>query len=282
MKWLTFRQGGAVRHGHLDGADVVVAGEGDLADVVATPGTTPVSGPRVPLSEVEVLAPLLRPGKVVAVAANYQKHVTESGLRERDRATAMPRLFLKPDTAIAGPDEPVRISAITTEFDWEVELAVVIGRTAYRVDVDEALSYVFGYATSNDLSARSLAHGIESDGEAATGFFAWLEGKWLDGSAPLGPYLVTADEVGDPQDLTLTLHVNGEQKQRSTTGAMIHTVAELVSYASRLMTLRPGDVILTGTPEGVGAATGTFLQPGDEVVAEVVGLGVLRTPIVAE
>lgn len=281
MRWLTFRHDGAVRHGHVDGTEVVVAGDGDLSSVVAGDAVE-ANGVRLQLADVEVLAPLLRPGKVVAVAANYQAHVTESGLRERDRATAMPRLFLKPDTAIAGPDEPVRISGITTEFDWEVELAAVIGRPAYRVGVEQALSYVFGYATSNDLSARSLAHGIEPDGEAVTGFFAWLEGKWLDGSAPLGPYLVSADEVGDPQELTLTLHVNGEEKQRSSTAAMIHTVAELVSYASHLMTLRPGDVILTGTPSGVGMASGTYLRPGDEVVAEVVGLGVLRTPIVAE
>src|SRR5690606_11519776 len=156
-----------------------------------------------------------------------------------------------------------------------------IGRRAQDVSVENALSHVFGYATSNDISARSLDLGVERDGEAWTGFFDWLEGKWLDGSAPVGPYLVTADEIPDPQNLELTLELNGKIMQRGSSTDMVHTVAELVSFSSRLMTLNPGDVILTGTPSGVGATTGVFLKPGDSVVAEVQGLGSLTTPVVA-
>jgi len=227
------------------------------------------------------LAPILRPGKVIGVAANYQDHIAESGMKRRDRAAAMPRLFLKPSTSVAGHQEPVALPAITDQFDWEVELAVVIGTPAREVGIADALDHVFGYTTSNDLSARRLVHGIPDDGEPQTGFFAWLEGKWLDGSAPLGPYLVTAGEVGDPQDLPLTLAVNGVRRQEASTADMIHSVAELISYSSRLMTLEPGDVILTGTPAGVGSASGTFLQPGDVVEAEVGPCGKLETPIVA-
>src|SRR5699024_1492754 len=148
---------------------------------------------------------LLAPGKVIAVAANYQEHVKEAGFDARERTTATPRLFLKPDTSVIGPDEPVTLNPVTRQLDWEVEIAVVIGREARGVPVGSALEHVFGYATSNDISARSLDLGVERDGEAWTGFFDWLEGKWLDGSAPIGPYLVTADEVPDPQRLGLTL-----------------------------------------------------------------------------
>lgn len=280
MKWLTFDEAGAVRHGYVDGEDVVVTGDGDLAGVVRGEPETGATRRR-PLRDVRVLAPLLAPGKVIAVAANYQEHVKEAGAPARDEKTATPRLFLKPDTAITGPDTPVELNPITRQLDWEVEIAVIIGRAARDVSVAEAPEHVFGYATSNDISARSLDLGVERDGEAWTGFFDWLEGKWLDGSAPIGPYLVTADEVPDPQDLELTLAVNGRIMQRGSSADMVHTVAELVSFSSRIMTLNPGDVILTGTPSGVGATTGTYLKPGDTMVAEVQGLGSLTTPVVA-
>ncbi|MGV9193583.1 fumarylacetoacetate hydrolase family protein [Microbacterium sp. MC2] len=280
MKWMTFDDDGTVRHGYVAGDDVIVTGDGDLMGVVRGEAATAEVGRR-PLAGARILAPLLAPGKVIAVAANYQEHVKEAGHASRDQKTATPRLFLKPDTAITGPDAPVALNPITQQLDWEVEISVVIGRQARDVTVDAALDHVFGYATSNDISARSLDLGIERDGEAWTGFFDWLEGKWLDGSAPIGPYLVTADEVPDPQNLELTLEVNGEIMQRGSSTDMVHTIAELVSFSSRLMTLNPGDVIMTGTPSGVGATTGVFLKPGDRMVAEVQGLGSLVTPIVA-
>ncbi len=280
MKWLTFDDEGTIRHGYADGDEIVVTGDGDLSAVVRGEADTVEAGRR-PIEGARILAPLLTPGKVIAAAANYQEHVKEAGARARDQKTATPRLFLKPDTSITGPDAPVVLNPITTQLDWEVEIAVVIGSRAQDVSVENALSHVFGYATSNDISARSLDLGVERDGEAWTGFFDWLEGKWLDGSAPMGPYLVTADEVPDPQNLELTLELNDQVMQRGSSTDMVHTVAELVSFSSRLMTLNPGDVILTGTPSGVGATTGVFLKPGDSVVAEVQGLGSLTTPIVA-
>lgn len=280
MKWLTFDDDGVIRHGYVEGDEIVVTGDGDLAAVVRGESDTG-HGQRRPLHRARILAPLLAPGKMIAAAANYQEHVKEAGAKVRDQKTATPRLFLKPDTSITGPDAPVVLNPITSQLDWEVEIAVVIGRRAQNVSVDDALEHVFGYATSNDISARSLDLGVERDGEAWTGFFDWLEGKWLDGSAPIGPYLVTADEVPDPQHLELTLELNGQVMQRGSSADMVHTVAELVSFSSRLMTLNPGDVILTGTPSGVGATSGVFLKPGDSVVAEVQGLGSLTTPIVA-
>ncbi len=280
MKWLTFDENGAIRHGYVEGDEIVVTGDGDLATVVRGEADAGVTERRR-IDGVRILAPLLAPGKVLAAAANYQEHVKEGGGEARDQQTATPRLFLKPDTTITGPDAPVVLNPITHQLDWEVEIAVVIGRRAQAVSVADALDHVFGYATSNDISARSLDLGVERDGEAWTGFFDWLEGKWLDGSAPIGPYLVTADEVPDPQNLELTLEVNGEVMQRGSSADMVHTVAELVSFSSRLMTLNPGDVILTGTPSGVGATTGRFLKPGDTMVAAVQGLGSLTTPIVA-
>jgi 2-keto-4-pentenoate hydratase/2-oxohepta-3-ene-1,7-dioic acid hydratase in catechol pathway len=280
MKWLTVRHGGAVRHGYLDGETVRITGDGDLTAVVdGSESGAPVAA-AIPVADAEILAPLLNPGKVLAVAANYQEHVVEAGSAERDQAKASPRLFLKPVTSIQGSGAPVVLDPITHELDWEVELAVVIGRPARNVAREDALAHVFGYATSNDISARSLDLGFERDGEAWTAFFDWLEGKWLDGSAPLGPYLVTADEVPDPQSLAMSLRVGDVVHQNSTTAGMIHSVAELVAFSSRLMTLEPGDVILTGTPAGVGAASGTYLKAGDVMVAEIEGLGTLVTPVV--
>lgn len=280
MKWLTFEQNGQIRHGYVDGDEIVVTGDGDLAGVVSGTESAGI-GSRTPLEGTRILAPLLRPGKIVAAAANYQSHVQESGAKARDEKIATPRLFLKPDTSIIGQDAPVELDPITKQLDWEVELAVIMGRTARRVPKDGALDYVFGYATSNDISARSLELGPERDGVEQSAFFDWLAGKWLDGSAPLGPYIVSADEIGDPGDLPLTLRVNDTVWQTGNTSEMIHSVQELVAYSSRLMTLHPGDIILTGTPAGVGATTGDFLAPGDVMIAEVEGLGALRTPVVA-
>jgi 2-keto-4-pentenoate hydratase/2-oxohepta-3-ene-1,7-dioic acid hydratase in catechol pathway len=279
-KSLTLDDGGTIRHGYVDGDEIVVTGDGDLAGIVAGATETAPTGRR-PLAGARILAPLLRPGKVLCVAANYQSHVTESGSRERERRIATPRLFLKPDTAVIGPDEPVRLNPITRQLDWEVEIAVWVGREVRDVSEDEAAAAIAGYSTSNDISARSLELGAERDDYEGTNFFDWLEGKWLDGSAPIGPYLVTSDEIDDPQNLRLTLTVNGETWQDGTSQDMVHSVAALVAFSSRLMTLRPGDVILTGTPAGVGATTGVYLKPGDVMVAEVGGLGSLTTPVVA-
>ncbi len=286
MKLVSYRRAGAIRHGRLldeaagaDAPQVQELGSGDLeAFLRGSDGTEPTTSgaPTHPLDQVELLAPLTRPGKLLAVAANYQDHVTESGAAPLDRSRISPRLFLKPPTSILHPGAGVPLPSVSREVDYEAELAVVIGRTAKDVSTSDALDVVAGYTIADDVSARSVDYGYPRDVEdRAVWFFDWLAGKWLDGFCPMGPYLLTADEVADPQCLDIELRVNGDLRQQSSTRHMIFSVAELVSFASRLMTLEPGDVLLTGTPSGVGVTTGTFLQPGDEVAITLTGLGTL-------
>lgn len=288
MKLVTFRDGqtGTVRHGQLieDGTVVQPLGDGDLGRLVhkLDQNALTVSGPAVPLADVDVLSPLLRPGKLLAAAANYQDHVTEAGGDPLDKSRLSPRLFLKPPTSIVGPGADIPLPTVSKEIDWEAELGVVIGAVARDVPVARALDVVGGYLTSNDVSARSMDFGFPRDtDDKAVWFFDWLAGKWLDGFAPMGPWLVTPDEVPDPQDLEVILDVNGERRQHGNTKDMIFSVAELVSFASTLMTLEPGDVILTGTPSGVGAATGEYLNAGDEMSVTIGGLGTLTNRMVA-
>lgn len=276
MKLATYRRDGQVRHGRIvDDTHVTDLGPGDLSPLLDRRDTG-AGTVRHPLEEVTLLAPLLRPGKILAVAANYQDHVTETGGDRIDKSRISPRLFLKPPTAISGPGEDIALPSVSEQVDWEVELVVVLGRGGKDIPLASALDHVAGYTIGNDVSARSVDYGYERDtGDAAVGFFDWLNGKWLDGFAALGPYLLTADEVPDPQSLEISLEVNGEVRQRGTTGDMIFSVAEQIAFASRLMTLEPGDVIYTGTPAGVGLASNRFLKPGDEMTARLAGLGSL-------
>jgi 2-keto-4-pentenoate hydratase/2-oxohepta-3-ene-1,7-dioic acid hydratase in catechol pathway len=286
MRLVTYRRAGVVRHGRLAGEDrVAELGDGDLAALLESmfplvEDALPAQVGEYDLAEVELLAPLLRPGKLLAVAANYQDHVTESGAPPLDKSRISPRLFLKPPTSIVGPGAEIPLPSVSKEVDWEAELAVVIGRRVRDVPVEDALDVVAGYMTSNDVSARSIDLGYERDTEdKAVWFFDWLAGKWCDGFAPLGPWLVSADEVPDPQALSVELSVNGVTRQHGSTKDMIFTVAELVAHASRVMTLEPGDVIQTGTPSGVGVATGEFLAAGDEMTVVVGDLGTLHNTV---
>lgn len=209
------------------------------------------------------------PGKIVCIGLNYVRHALESGLGVPDS----PILFSKFNNTIAATNEPVTLPSVAEQCDYEAELVVVIGARARSVATEHALDHVLGYCNGNDLSARDL--------QTRTG--QWLLGKTLDGFLPLGPYLVTADEVPDPQDLRVRCWLNGELRQDSNTRDMVFGVAELVSYVSHYMTLEPGDVIATGTPEGVilGMQDPVWLQPGDEVTVEIGPLGRLVTPLVA-
>ncbi|NEE03482.1 fumarylacetoacetate hydrolase family protein [Phytoactinopolyspora halotolerans] len=227
----------------------------------------------VPLGELEVLAPIPTPRRnVIAVGANYREHADESpyspGLPDR------PIFFTKATTAVTGPGPVAVDPGQTARVDWEVELGVVVGTRARRLSPAAASEAVFGFLTANDLSARDQQHG-RPEGQ-------WFLGKSLDGFCPLGPWLVTADEVGDPQALELSLSVNGTVKQDSSTAHMVFSVVELLVELSRFMTLLPGDIVLTGTPAGVGDARTPpeYLADGDVVDAEVEGLGRLRTTIV--
>ena len=213
--------------------------------------------------------PLRRPSKIVCIGLNFRDHAAETGAA----IPAEPVIFFKSTTALVGPNDPLVTPRNSTKVDWEVELAVVIGKTARYVSEAQAYEHVAGYALHNDYSERSFQ--LERGGQ-------WVKGKSADTFAPLGPYLATRDEVPDPQRLGMWLKVNGEYRQRSSTGNMIFAVPVLVSYLSQFMTLLPGDVISTGTPAGVGLGMKpepVYLKPGDVVELGIEGLGESRQEI---
>ena len=210
-------------------------------------------------------------GKFICIGLNYADHAAESGMK----VPPEPVIFMKATSAICGPDDPIIIPRGSVKTDWEVELAVVIGTAAKYVTEAEALSHVAGYAVANDVSEREFQ--IERAGQ-------WTKGKSCDNFGQLGPWLVTRDEVADPQDLAMWLTVNGERMQNGSTRTMVYGVAHLVSYLSRFMTLHPGDVISTGTPPGVGLGMKPprYLKAGDVVELEIAGLGRQRQDVIAD
>lgn len=227
--------------------------------------------PRLDGTGLRVAAPVARPSAVIGIGLNYAAHAAESGVD----APAEPVVFFKHPGTLAGPHDETAVPAGSGRTDWEVELAVVIGRRAGRLaSPQDALAHIAGYTVANDLSERAWQ--LERSGGQ------WSKGKCAPGFNPLGPYLVPADEIGDPQALRLRSWVNGEPRQDSTTADMIFPVAEIVRHLSQFMTLEPGDVIDTGTPEGV-AMSGRFpyLGPGDVVELEIEGLGRQRQVMVA-
>jgi 2-keto-4-pentenoate hydratase/2-oxohepta-3-ene-1,7-dioic acid hydratase in catechol pathway len=242
------------------GADAVAALSTLIAGAPATAVREEASltfGPSVP-----------NPTKVICIGLNYRRHAEETN----SPIPATPVIFSKFNNAIAAHGEDVPLPPVDTEYDYEVELGVVIGKTAYGVSEAQALDYVFGYTTANDLSARELQRRTTQ----------WVLGKTLDKFLPIGPHLVSADEVGDPQKLAIKCWVNGDLRQNSNTSDMIFSVAQLVSYLSKHFTLTPGDVIITGTPEGVamGRPDKPWLKPGDLVEVEVEKLGKLTNRLV--
>jgi 2-keto-4-pentenoate hydratase/2-oxohepta-3-ene-1,7-dioic acid hydratase in catechol pathway len=224
-----------------------------------------------------VLTAPIRPTRIFCAAANYVEHAKEMGTVLAAKSQSKPYMFLKLQDSVIGPEDDIIKPPETEKLDWEVELGVVIGREARRVGVAEAFDYVAGYTIVNDVSARDL--NTRSDYPFK---FDWFQGKCWDTFAPLGPWIVPAWLIPDPQLLNLSLSVNGKVMQSDTTGHMIWTVREQISYLSQILTLRPGDVIATGTPTGVGMAHGVFLQHGDLVEAEIEHIGVLRNRVVAE
>jgi len=213
-----------------------------------------------------------QPNKIICVGLNYRKHADETNSPYPE----VPILFNKFNNALTGHKCEIAVPKVTQRLDYEVELGVVIGREAKYVSKDNALDYVFGYCTANDFSARDLQKRTNQ----------WLLGKTCDDFSPIGPYLVTADEVGDPNQLQLKTYVNGEKRQDSNTSDMIFHVDEIVSYISQHMTLTPGDVILTGTPEGViigyPREKRVYLKPGDIVTVEVEKLGALTNTLIED
>jgi len=215
------------------------------------------------LPGVRILKPLGRPEKIMCIGKNYRDHCREmnSPLPER------PVLFAKYPNALAGPDEEIMLPEVSRMVDWEAELAAVIGRRCRNVPVESALECVFGYTCANDLTMRDAQ---KEDGQ-------WVRAKSPDSFCPLGPAIVTSDEIPDPQRLDIRLTLTGDVMQSSNTREMVFGVAELISYLSRTMTLQPGDILLTGTPPGVGAGRDpqVFLRDGDRVVVELEGIGAL-------
>ena len=222
----------------------------------------------LPLSEITPLAPILKPGKIVAVGLNYLDHCLEQGKTPPET----PTIFTKFSTAVNHPNGEIRWDPkLTSQVDYEAELAVVIGKRAFRVSEEEAYEYVAGYTCLNDVTARDLQWADKQ----------WVRGKSLDTFAPMGPVMITSDELPDPHTLAIRCWVNGELRQESHTNQLIHTVPKLIAFCSHAFTLEPGDIITTGTPGGVGVFRDppTFLQPGDEVVVEIEKIGRLRNVV---
>lgn len=212
-----------------------------------------------------LLHPLIAPSKIIGIGLNYRDHCEEQGVEPPDH----PTVFAKFPSSLLGPGGVITWStSLTQKVDYEGELAVVIGRVARNVSASEAYYYVFGYTVANDVSARDIQFGDKQ----------WVRGKSLDTFCPLGPWVVTQDEIGDPMNLSIRTRVNGEIRQDSTTGNMIFDVATLIEFLSRSFTLLPGDIILTGTPAGVGIFRDPplLLQDGDTVEVEIEGIGTLR------
>jgi 2-keto-4-pentenoate hydratase/2-oxohepta-3-ene-1,7-dioic acid hydratase in catechol pathway len=232
------------------------------------------SSERHALADVRLLAPIPNPpGNVLCLGRNYAEHARESARTQGEEVTR-PTFFSKAITSIIGPYDDIPYDpALSAQIDWEAELAVIIGRRAKSVVHEEALTYVFGYTVLNDISARDIQFGYGGQ---------FFYGKSLDGSCPIGPWIVTADEVPDPQNRTVTLRVDGVTKQEDSTRNMIFDVAECIATLSRGMTLLPGQIIATGTPAGVGFARTPpeYLRPGNVVEAEVEGIGALRNVVV--
>jgi 2-keto-4-pentenoate hydratase/2-oxohepta-3-ene-1,7-dioic acid hydratase in catechol pathway len=252
MRLLRFRSGNRIATGAIVEDDTIRVLEGTFFE---RPLPT---GEEIRLAEVELLAPVL-PSKIVAVGKNYAAHAAEFGMSVPEE----PLLFLKPSTAVIGPGDPIPLLPISRRVDYEGELAVVIGRLARFVKAEEAGLYILGHTIANDVTLRDLQ---KTDDQ-------WARAKGFDGSCPLGPWIETDL---DPTDVFLQTRVNGVPRQQATTSDMVFGIAELIEYITSFMTLLPGDVLLTGTPEGVGK-----LEPGDVVEVDVDGIGVLSNPVAA-
>jgi 2,4-didehydro-3-deoxy-L-rhamnonate hydrolase len=279
MKIVTFRSERASRPGVVRDERVV-----DVSSVFATVNDIVAAGESglealhdvddegIPLVDAE-LGPPLVPRNIYCVGWNYLKHFEEGAAQRDEKLPEHPAFFSKASGTLAGPTDDIPAhQQVTSSLDYEVELTVVIGAEGRSIPQDQALDHVFGYTVGNDVSAREVQrrHGNQ-----------WLKGKSLDGFCPIGPWIVTRDEIPDPQSLEVSCRVNGEERQRSGTDLMIFGVADLISRLSEGMTLAPGDILLTGTPEGVamGMEQPRWLQPGDVVECEVASIGVLRNVI---
>jgi len=283
MRLVTFEQEGRLRPGIVQTDSTVVdltslgypsvleligggsEAIGKIRDFVNQPAS-----PRLPLSSVRLRAPIPTPRKLICVGLNYRDHAEETG----SEIPNVPTIFNKFATAVIGPGDEIVLPKVSNSPDYEAEFAFVIGKGGRGIARDSWRDHIFGYTIVNDVSAR--------DYQRAT--TQWLMGKTFDTFAPVGPWIVTADEIKDPHALDISMTINGEVLQRSNTSNLIFKIPDLVSYLSSVFTLEPGDIVSTGTPAGVGAARKPprFLRAGDECVVKIAGIGELRNPVVAE
>ena len=283
MKFVTFKRDGAGEPGVLINNEVVglkgagfttmldviaggVAARARIGEWILKPDPSEVAS----LGDVRLLAPIPRPPKIICVGLNYRDHAIESNME----IPKVPTIFSKYSTAVIGPGDTIRLPRHSTKPDYEAEMAVIIGKGGRYIPGAKWQEHVFGYTNLNDVSAR--------DFQMAT--TQWMMGKTFDTFAPMGPAIVSADEIADPHNLDISLTINGETLQHSNTKHLIFRIPDLIEYLSSVFTLESGDVISTGTPSGVGFARKPprFLQPGDDVIVRVEGLGELRNPVAAE
>ncbi|WP_445371949.1 fumarylacetoacetate hydrolase family protein [Methylomonas sp. HW2-6] len=281
MKLATFLDNGVRKIGAVVGDAVVAAGAEAPNDMLAflaagdsarqaLQALIDADAPRIALTDVTLLAPIPRPGKLLGVGLNYADHIGETGLEKPE----YPTFFTKQSTCVIGPGAAIHIPPISDKVDYEGELAIVIGQRCKKVPAERAVEVIAGYTICNDVTVR--------DWQARTP--TWTLGKSFDTHGPLGPWLITADEIADPHNLSLKTWVDGELRQNANTGEMIFNCYELIAYLSQVMTLEPGDVISTGTPAGVGVKMKPrgYLKPGQTVRIQIEGIGDLINPVIAE
>lgn len=251
---------------------------GGLAELdLLSPTMTPWSSNETPWD-----VPVVRPDHILCVAANYREHIEETGtITYASKSESAPWFFSKPNSSLNPHNSPIRIpNTYGEKIDWEAELGVVIGRGGSNIDPGGVANHIAGYTVINDISARGMNVPERTKLRDRDSFHDWLHGKWFDTFCCVGPWMVTADEIADPTNLAIGLTLNGEVWQDGSTAQMIFPIPELIAFISSIVSLRPGDLIATGTPSGVGKSKGRFLAPGEVVVATVDGVGELTNPIV--
>jgi 2-keto-4-pentenoate hydratase/2-oxohepta-3-ene-1,7-dioic acid hydratase in catechol pathway len=271
MRIATFQTAGvAPQAGIVTPDDRVMGLRRDMLSVIAAGVSSNGDGPFYKLADVTLLAPIPRPPKFICVGLNYRDHARETGME----IPTVPTIFSKFTNVVIGPGAPVVLPRISKRPDYEAEFAFVIGAGGRHISAADALNHVFGYTIVNDVSAR--------DFQMVTS--QWLMGKTFDTFAPIGPWIVTRDEIADPHALDISLEIGGEVLQHSNTRELIFGVPALIEYISSVVTLEPGDVVATGTPAGVGFARKPprYLRAGDEVVIRIQGIGELRNPVIDE
>ncbi len=270
MRLVTFQVSGEKPEAGILEANEVAGLGMDMIGVCAMGRAPAPTGAAHDLASVKLLAPVPRPPKFICIGLNYRDHAAEA----KAEIPKVPTVFAKFRNAVVGPDAPILLPRVSTKPDYEAEFAFVIGRGGRYIPASKAMEHVFGYTIVNDVSAR--------DFQMATS--QWTIGKTFDTFGPMGPWIVTKDEIADPHALDISLEIGGEFLQKSNTREMIFKIPELIEYLSQVMTLEPGDVVATGTPAGVGFARTPrrWLKPGEEVIIRIEGIGELRNPVAAE